>query len=169
LLHHQAARSFPALVAAISDAAGDHVATHRTWLQQDRAGVWRKAQVENPKMTFGTYVGGCIRLWRGASGKPLRDAPPDDMVVIAEGIETALAVALCAPECRVLSAVSLGNLGAVVLPPQLRSVTLAADNDTSPKARAAFQRAVERHLDAGRKVRIARPDFGKDFADVVAA
>lgn len=167
LPHRSSGRNFPALVAAISDAEGAHIATHRTWLQPDRTGVWRKARVEDPKMSFGNFAGGCIRIWRGASGKPLRDAPPDDDVVLAEGIETALSIALAVPEFRVLAAVSLGNMGAVVLPLQLRKIVLAADNDAKPKARAQFQRAVERHLAAGRQVRVARAEIGKDFNDTL--
>lgn len=166
---HRSGRRFPAMIAAISNLAGVHVATHRTWLQPDAAGQWIKARVEDPKMTLGTFAGGCIRLWRGASGKPLKDAPEDETVVVGEGIETCLSIALACPELRVLAAVSLGNMAAIQLPPQIRNVILAADNDLKPKAQLAFQRAVERHMDAGRDVRVARADVGKDFNDTLQA
>ncbi len=169
LLHRPSGRSFPAMIAAITDASGVHVATHRTWLQQDRSGAWIKARVEDAKMTLGAFAGGSIRLWRGASGKPLRDAPDDDVVVIGEGIETCLSIAIACPEFRVLAAVSLGNMGSIALPPQIRRVILAADNDLKAPARLAFQRVVERHLDAGRDVRIARASVGKDFNDTLCA
>lgn len=169
LWNRETDRRWPAMVAAITAGDGEHIGTHRTWLAQDGAGVWRKAPLNTPKMSFGRVAGGAIRLWRGASRRPLRQAPVDDRVVIAEGIETALAIALAVPGYRVLAAVSLGNLGGVALPPQLRHVILAADNDPGDAARRAFQRAVEQHLAAGRSVRVARPEVGKDFNDVLAA
>jgi hypothetical protein len=63
------------------------VAVHRTWLMPDGSG---KAPLRDPKMTLGRYAGGAIRLWRGASGKALKDAPTGDSIVITEGIEEAL-------------------------------------------------------------------------------
>lgn len=158
----------PALIAAISGATGHHVATHRTWLAEFPGG-WGKARLAEPKMSLGVFAGGSIRLWRGASRKPLRDASPDEVVVIAEGIETALSIAIACPELRVLAAVSLGNMGSVWLPPQVTRIILCADNDLKPKAQRAFQRVVERHLDAHRDVRVARAAVGKDFNDTLQA
>jgi hypothetical protein len=169
LPHCPSGGSFPAMIAAISGLGGAHIATHRTWLQQDHTGAWTKARIEDPKMTLGAFGGGLIRLWRGLSGKALRDADADEMVVIGEGIETCLSIALACPELRVLAAVSLGNMGSIALPPQLRRIILAADNDPKPKARAALQRVIERHLDAGRDVHVARSVVGKDFNDALRA
>lgn len=168
LSHRPSGRAFPALVAAISDVAGAHVATHRTWLADD-GGTWRRAPVEPAKMVLGDFGGGCVRIWRGASGRALRDAPADEPVVIGEGIETCLSIALAVPEYRVLCAVSLSNMGRVALPPQVRQVILAADNDTHPGARAGLSRAVAAHLDAGRDVRVARAEIGSDFNDTLRA
>jgi hypothetical protein len=169
-LHHTPSeRAFPAMVAAISGADGKHIATHRTWLEPDGRGGWIKARVEKPKMVLGAFGGGSIRLWRGASEKPLRDALPEETPAICEGIETGLSIALACPELRVLAAVSLGNMGTVFLPAQIRGVILAIDNDPSPEAQAHRQRAVERHLDAGRTVRVARSGVGNDFNDALRA
>lgn len=71
-------RPWPALVAAIVGAEGRLTAVHRTWLMPDGGG---KAPLSDPKMTLGRYAGGSIRLWRGASGKPLRDAPQGETVL----------------------------------------------------------------------------------------
>lgn len=166
--HAGSGRTMPALVAAISDGEGAHIATHRIWLEPAGSG-WGKARVENPKMAIGIFAGGSIRLWRGASGKTLKDAPADQPVVIGEGIETCLSIAVAVPELRVLCAVSLGNMGAVALPAQIAQVILAADNDDHPAARRAFQKVVERHMQAGRTVRVARPEAGKDFNDTLRA
>lgn len=156
----------PAMVAAISGADGQHIATHRTWLER-AGGGWIKARIPDNKMVLGAFAGGSIRLWRGASGKSLKDAPPDDRVVIGEGIETCLSIVLACPEFRVLSAISLGNMGAVKLPDQLEKIVLAADNDAKPAARQALRRAIERHIAAGREVRVAHPPEGSDFNDVL--
>lgn len=168
LWNRETGRHFPALLAAVSDATGAHTATHRTWLAKDAAGIWRKAPLRDPKMSLGSVAGGCIRLWRGASGKPLREAPEGEAVAIAEGIETALSVVIACPELRVLSAVSLSNMARVVLPPAVRTVILAADNDgDNAGAARALQRAVDHFAAEGRIVKIALPPIGKDFNDTL--
>jgi hypothetical protein len=87
LWNEESRRYWPALVAAIVDPAGQMKAVHRTWLAPDGSG---KAPLRDSKMTLGRYAGGMIRLWRGTSGKPLREAPPGETIVISEGIEDAL-------------------------------------------------------------------------------
>jgi phage/plasmid primase-like uncharacterized protein len=158
----------PAMLAAITDGAGVHVATHRTYLARDADGGWQKAALADAKKTLGSYAGGFIPLWRGASMKPLRDAPEGEAVAIAEGIETALSVALACPELRVLAAVALANMARVTLPPAVAEVILCADNDAdNAKAGALLERAADRFLAEGRAVRIARPPVGKDFNDTL--
>lgn len=166
----ETASHWPAMVAAVTGAGGDHQATHRTWLAKDAAGVWRKAPLRDPKMSLGSVAGGCVRLWRGASSKPLARAPEGETVAVAEGIETALSVAIACPELRVLSAVSLSNMAKLALPAAVRSVIVCADDDgDNEKARHALDRAVRTFLAQGRAVRIARPPVGKDFNDTLQA
>ena len=168
LHHHETGMNFPAMVAAISGPDGSHIATHRTYLERTGGG-WIKLRVPNPKLVLGNFAGGSIRIWRGASGRSLKDAPAAEPVLIGEGIETCLSIALNLPELRILSAVSLGNMGSVWLPDQVRMVILAADNDANPVTRLALQRAIERHIDAGREVRIARAQDCNDFNDMMRA
>ncbi len=166
----EAKRPLPAMLAAITDGAGQHIGTHRTWLARDRAGTWGKAPLQDAKKTLGPYAGGFIPLWRGASGKPLRQAPAGEVVAIAEGIETALSVAIACPELRVIAAVALPNMARLVLPPSVGRVILCADNDDdNPKAGALLGRAADRFAAEGRDVRIARPPTGKDFNDTLRA
>lgn len=162
---HEVKRRLPAMLAAIVNAQGAHIATHQTWLAPDAHGAWRKAPLDTAKKIRGTFLGGTIRLQRGASGKALKDAPAGDVVAIGEGIETCLSVALACPEIRVLAAASLGNMASVQLPEQIRSVILLADNDTAPQAQRGLRRAIDFHLAAGREVRVARSPKGKDFND----
>lgn len=161
--------AWPALVAAVTNAAGDHVSTHRTWLHRPHGEAWGKAPLRDPKMSLGSLDGGCIRLWRGASGKPLAQAPQGEAVVIAEGIETALSVAVACPHRRVLCAVSLPNMARVELPPAVRTVILCGDNDQGEGAQRGLQRAIDRFAGEGRSVRVARSSIGSDFNDLLRA
>jgi len=157
------------MVAAITGPEAEHLATHRTYLNDD-AGIWRKASLRDARKVLGSYAGGFVPIWRGASAIPLRAAPDGETVAIAEGIETALSVALVAPELRVLAAVSLSNLGRMVLPETVRSVIICADNDApeSPAA-LALVRAIDCFAAQGREVRMARSPTGKDFNDAITA
>lgn len=157
------------MVAAILALDGHLVGVHRTWLALGAGGVWGKAPVRNAKMSLGSVAGAAVPISPGAAGARLRDAPPAEPIVVGEGIETCLSVAIACPDLRVLCAVSLANLGAVALPPQVRSVILAADNDEAPGARRGLARAIEAHRAAGREVRVARSPIGKDFNDVATA
>jgi len=159
----EAEGQLPAMVAAITR-RGHHVATHRTYLAEER-GTWRKAPLRKAKKVLGAYAGGIISLVRGPSGKPLAQAPDDDQVAIAEGIEDALTVALHEPTLRCLACISLSNMAAVELPERLADVVLVFDRDgENPQARAARERAVRTFLEQGRSVREVRPAEGfKDF------
>ncbi len=168
LWHGESQRSWPALLAGISNPDGQITAVHRTWLAEKSDGSVDKAPVQHAKMTLGAYRGGCIRLWRGASGKPLKDAPPGEKVVVGEGLEDSLTAAVAAPEYRVVCAVSLSNFGAVVLPPAITKVIILTQNDPpgSPATRA-LAKAIAAVRSQGRRVRLARPPVGfKDINDV---
>jgi hypothetical protein len=177
LFHAATGSYFPAMVAAVNSPEGKHVSTHRTWLQ--RAGdIWIKARLHDNKMVLGTHPGGSIHLWKGASGKKLKDAPEHEPVVIAEGIETALSIVMAAPEMRVLCGLNQGNMGGVWLPPQIRTVILALDNDASVdngkteekriKAALATSRMINRWFDRGyTDVRFIQSPHGKDFNDAL--
>jgi phage/plasmid primase-like uncharacterized protein len=172
LWNGESRRAWPALVAAVTDSGGGLCALHRTWLAQDAAGVWRKAPLEVAKASLGRVAGGTIRLWRGASGRNLSAARPGETVVLAEGIETGLSVAVACPELRVLATVSLGNMGKVELPPVISTVIIAADNDPpdSP-ADKALHAAAERFAAQSRTVKIARSPLGAktDMNDLLVA
>lgn len=163
-------RASSAMIAAVTNAAGQLVAVHRTWLDQRGDGQWVKAPLRQPKMSLGPVRGGAILLWRGASRKPLAKAPADDELAIGEGIETCLSVVVACPHMRVMSSVSLANMASIVLPDAIRSVTLLKDEDgDNEQAERGFRQAVARFQSEGRVVRIARPPVGKDFNDTLQA
>lgn len=163
----------PAMLAAIQDSEGEFLATHRTYIEW-REGAWRNVKDERGrslKRTLGDYQGGWVRLTRGARGTPWSQLTAAETVCFAEGIENALSIALAVPEWRAASAVSLGNLTAIALPPTIRDVVIAADND-GPESRAvvALQKALRHLVQTGVNVRVARPDPAfKDWNDQVRA
>ncbi len=162
-------KPLPAMLAAICGPNGKMVAVHRTWLAQSPSGTWVKADLQNPKKVLGSFAGGCIRLWRGASGKALDLAPTGDVAIVAEGIETALSCAIACPEYRVLAAVSLSNMASMKLPDTLTEITVAADNDCgNPAARKALHAALSQFAQQGRTVRLAMPEIqGQDWNNVL--
>jgi hypothetical protein len=163
----EAGRPLPAMLAAVTSTNGEFLALHRTWLARTPNG-WRKAPLHAPKKTLGPLAGGAIHLWRGATGKPLRQAEGGQTLVLAEGVETGLSIALACPERRVIAAVSISNMAALVLPVAISEIIIAAENDAPGSAATrALQKAIDRFISEGRAVKIARSPVGSDFNDVL--
>lgn len=170
----EVASALPAMVAAIggpnAQGGGGFIACHRTWLEQAGPRDWRKARLSQPKKVLGAFGGGCISLWRGRSGRAFGHALEGEIVDVTEGIEDGLSVALADPDARVIAAVSLGNMGAIALPPAITTVRLWRQNDTAPAAIAAFDRAVQQLLGRGIKVLVPQIPAGiKDVNDWLRA
>jgi phage/plasmid primase-like uncharacterized protein len=145
--------SGPAMVARIGDLAGALIGVHRTWLHRGADGKWRRRD----RAMLGRAAGGAVRL-----------APAAETLLIAEGIETALA-AMTATAQPAWSALSTSGLIALELPPIVRSVMILADHDVSGAGERAARAAAARWLAEGRRVRIAMPPAsGTDMADVLA-
>ncbi len=166
LWNRESGRKWPAIVAAVCNELGQHAAVHRTWLREDGSG---KAPLLDAKMTLGRYAGGCIRLWRGASGKSWSDAPEGETVVVTEGIEDGLSIAIACPDLRVLVGVSLANMGGMKLPPHSERVLLCCDNDSDPQALRGRDRAITNFMQQGKRVALVRSPIGKDMNDLLRA
>lgn len=173
-------RHWPAMIAGITgpatyDAAGTlvnggrMVAVHRTWLQVHDDGTVSKAPLQKAKKVLGEFRGGTIRLWRGADNKALHEKPAGSEVLICEGIEDGLTLAMADRARCILVGVSLGALGAIHLPPNIARVTLCADNDgDNPTAQRDLTRAIDHFLSQGRRVFVARPPAGaKDVNELL--
>jgi phage/plasmid primase-like uncharacterized protein len=148
---HPEGGKYPAMIALVHAVDGTPTAVHRTYLAPDGS---KKAAVEPAKASLGPVWGGAIRLHLAA---------PE--IVIAEGIETAGAagVLLGLPAW---AAISAGNLGkGVALPPEIKSVVVAADPDRAGEQ--AAREAALRWRAEGRRMRIARPTGSGDFADLL--
>ena len=178
----------PAMVAAISDGTGQFCAIYRTFLQR-QGEVVTKAPVDIVKRTLGAYAGGSIKLWRGRSGKEWLHMPMGSTVVIAEGIEDALSAlvgtAITFPvrhralvmqpvpvsDLRVIAAVSLSNIGALVLPAQVARVVILAQRDAAgSKAALALDTGIKKLQAQGLEILLLPPpawDGVKDLNDLV--
>jgi phage/plasmid primase-like uncharacterized protein len=141
------------MVAAVTTwPSRDVVAVHRTFLVADGR---KKAPVSQNKMMLGPCTGGAVRL--AAAGKVL---------ILAEGIETALSVQ-AATGLPAWAALSAGGIEGVLLPdiPLASEIILAADHDDA--GLRATNTAAEKWTRQGRAVRIAvPPEPGTDFNDM---
>ena len=156
-LRHPSGYIGPALVGLVTDALTNEPLTlHRTWI----AGDGTKAKVDPPRLLLGRHrkQGGVIRLWH--------DEAVTTGLGVAEGIETALAVATVYQP--VWSAIDAGNLAAFPVLGGVQELLIMADHDEAG-LRAANECAVRWHRD-GVRVRVAiPPEPGTDAADVARA
>jgi putative DNA primase/helicase len=149
--HPEQRGRLPAMLALVVDVSGAPIAVHRTYLRSDGAG---KAEVTPAKASIGPVSRGAIRL-----------DPVAAELVIGEGIESSASAGrrLGLPAW---AAISAGNLArALVLPPEVRRVVIAADHDL-PNANGqrpgqdAAWRATRRWRAEGRLVHVATPGEG---------
>ncbi len=112
---HLQGRTYCTMLALLYDVTGKAVSIHRTYLEGNA-----KAPVDNPKRIMPpitTITGSAARLW-----------PATTEVVLAEGIETAIAASSLfgLPGWACISA---HGLETVVLPDSIKTVVIAADHD----------------------------------------
>jgi hypothetical protein len=142
---------WPCMVALVNNAQG-FLGIHRTYLARDGSG---KAPVPEPKLALGRIQGGAVRL-----------GPVGPKLYITEGIEDALSIMQVmndgVPAWATLGTSGMRNL---VLPPEIQEIIICADNgaDGEQAARAA----ADRWMLENRTVRIAWPDPGKDFNNML--
>jgi len=142
----------PALIAAVTDGAGEITGVHRTWLAPDGRG---KAAVETPRRAMGQLLGNAVRI-----------DPASDVLVVGEGIETMLSIREAVPGLPVWAALSSAHLGALLLPEPLQHLYIACDRD--PAGQRAAERLTARATEAGIPVTLLEPRLG-DFNDDLQA
>jgi hypothetical protein len=167
----------PAMIAPIMSAAGVR-GVHATWLHySDKTGFWFRYKRDGEKQMLGEARGGFVPISHGEHGltcSAARKAGKRTPLVLAEGIETSLALALALPECRVWACLSLGGIGAApVHLADAGSILVALENDIKPaalKAREGVIGRLEEQAEAmGVPLATMEPSTGSDFADVMAA
>jgi putative DNA primase/helicase len=156
-LRHPSGYVGPALVALVTHAeSGEPMTLHRTWIRRDGT----KADVDPPRLLLGRHrkQGGVVRLWL--------DEAVTTGLAIAEGIETALAVATV--YTPVWSAIDAGNLAALPVLGGIEELLIVADHDAA--GLRAADTCAKRWQQAGRRVRVAiPPEPGTDAADLARA
>jgi putative DNA primase/helicase len=153
MYHRESSEQRPAMLALVEHTDRGPTGVHLTYLAIDGS---MKATIEPAKRSLGHVAGAAVRL-----------APASELLMVAEGIETALS-AMQAYELPAWAALSTSGIKALVLPPLVRTIIILADNDANGAGELAARTAAERWLAEGRRVRLAMPPVvGTDFNDVL--
>lgn len=105
----------PALIAAVTGLDGCLTGVQRTWLDPSGRG---KAPMPSPRRALGHLLGNGVRF-----------GTAHDVLAAGEGVETVLALRTALPALPIVAALSAGHLAAMCLPPTLRCLYIARDND----------------------------------------
>jgi hypothetical protein len=155
---HRLGGSYPAMVAPVVNINGELTGIHATFLNPNGRGKADFGHPEFQRECRGVIRGRAIRLAEHA---------PDRELIIGEGVETVLS----AMEIFGLpgwSAIYAGGLKTIELPPVVRHIVIAADNDASLTGQRNALTAYERWRSEGRSVCIKCPPVvGNDFNDVL--
>jgi Toprim domain len=114
---HAELELWPALLAAVTALDGTISGVQRTWLDRNRPA---KAPLAGPRRALGYLLGNGVRF-----GKVR------DILAAGEGIETMLALKSVLPSLPVIAGLSANHLAALDLPPSLRRLYVARDNDAA--------------------------------------
>lgn len=143
---------WPAMVAAVTNLAGDVIAIQRTFLATDGSG---KAAIQSPKRSLAALAEGAVQL-----------GPPASTIGIAEGVETGLSAMemfLVPTWCALGS-----NLARIALPAVVANVVIFGDRGEAGEA--AAEKARQHFRLVGRRVAVKYPPDGhKDFNDWLRA
>lgn len=157
---------FPTVLAMVQDGNGKPVTLHRIFLTTRG----EKAPVASPKKLACYHEG--ARELRGAA---IRLAPPGQVLGVAEGIETALAVQ-DATGLPVWACISATLMEQFTPPPGTRLVRIFADKDRNGRGEKAARTLASRLKELGVGVRVELPPVpipegakGVDWADVPRA
>lgn len=155
---------YPALLAAIRDAAGGLRGIQRCWL----ASNGQKAVLDDPRRSLGHIHGHGVWLRHDDREHP------SGALLIGEGVETVFSLARIVPGAGMVAALSASHLAGFILPEWVRDLLIARDND--PAGIRAARKLASRAGENGINVSILRPvlkDFNADLRllgkDVLAA
>jgi Toprim domain len=119
---HSPTETWPAMIARVTDLEGRITGAHRTWLDPDGFDPFRlgKAPIDTPRRAMGDLLGNAVRF-----------GVASDILVAGEGIETMLSLRCVLPTLPMVAALSANHLAALLLPPTLRRLYIACDNDAA--------------------------------------
>ena len=157
MANHPEGGQRPLMVGVIEHVKLGIIGATRTFLATDGS---QKAAFNKPRLFLGLAAGGAVRL-----GTP----HPRIELVVGEGIESTLSYMQMhsLPGWAALSACGIKNL---ILPPEVRRVVIAADNDGNGIGSRGALAAARRWGGEMRQVRIDMPpELGTDWNDVLTA
>lgn len=156
-------RRLPAMCAAVRDIAGNLVTLHRTLLSP----FGTKADVATPKRLMKLPQG------RTISGCSIHIGKPQETLALAEGIETALSVAI-STNLPCWACICAHGLEVVEIPTSVKEVLIFADKDRSKTGQCAAEKLAHRLQSQGITVHVMHireeiPDAvkGIDFNDLL--
>ena len=117
----------PALLARITDHAGNLTGVARTFLDIERGTV---ADIVDPKRVTGQLMGQAVRF----------GDPASPLLAVGEGIETALSVGTALPRLSLAACLSATHLGLFDVPDTVRELWILTDNDAAGARAAAHLR-----------------------------
>jgi hypothetical protein len=152
---HSPTKTWPAMIAAVTDLDGKLTGAHRTWLDPEGFSEAKlgKAPIDTPRRAMGDLLGHAVRF--GAA---------DDVLAVGEGIETMLSLRCALPAMPTVAALSANHLAALLLPPTLRRLYIARDADAAGDM--ALTALTERAEAAGIEALALSPrigDFNEDL------
>lgn len=149
-LPHPSGQTCPAMIGAIRRGANRRITgVHRTWLADDGQA---KTGLSPPKAMLGPAKGGGI--WFGGD---------DQLLIVAEGIETTLSLSLAAPAATCCAALSTSGMKSLQLPETPSKLVIGADGD--PPGRAAARELADRAARLGWRVKVLEAPNGSDWND----
>lgn len=160
---------FPAVHSAMRNRMGLVTCCHVTFLDPARPA---KAPVTPAKLMFGEALGAVIEISTGPSGIPFWMADREGLapcpLILAEGIETALAFATTIPEARVWAGGSLAGVGNAPVDLDCVDWVLFArdNNEGNGQAQKQFSAALEKLEASGKRVEVEASHVGDDFNDL---
>jgi hypothetical protein len=107
--------TWPALLAAVTNAEGVITGVLRTWLARDGSG---KAPLATPRRSMGRLLGHGVRI-----------GDASDILAAGEGLESMLSLRVVLPALPIVAALSATHLAAFVPPSGLRRLYIARDDD----------------------------------------
>lgn len=141
----------PAIIAAITDNAGDMTGVQRLYLAP---GGLNKAALDEPKRSLGDVLGNAIRI--GTS---------NDVLTAGEGLETMLSIRSLMPGMPVAACTSANHLALFTLPAGLKRLYIAHDHGRAGMLAAEQLRTVA--TSAGVDVRLLTPPGDDDWNSVL--
>jgi hypothetical protein len=124
---HSPTETWPAMIARVTDLDGRITGAHRTWLDPYGFDLGRlgKAPIDTPRRAMGDLLGNAVRF-----------GVANDVLAAGEGIETMLSLRCVLPTLPMAAALSANHLAALLLPPTLRRLYVARDNDAAGEVAA---------------------------------